>query len=88
MVLMGAQRRWNNSQYSVILGPCPGCDNWQVDYADDIATSYVEVRVNPEGRIEPDPTPWFLALEGVLQEHLAECEPLRQIVAAGASEST
>lgn len=70
MPLMESRRRYNES-YNVVLGPCPGCDLWQVDYTDAVQLSYGTY-------------PAFCdALEGVLAEHLDECPELQLILEGG-----
>lgn len=51
----------------VVLGPCPGCWLWTVEYPREVATQYL-------------PQEWNDEVERLLQEHLAECAGLREIV--------
>lgn len=71
--------RESGREADVTLGPCPGCDNWQLDYTDAVARSFCEVTlvgttvdVNMQG--------WHDAVEAVLREHLDECPELRALV--------
>lgn len=53
----------------VILGPCPGCEIWTLDYSLVVAaTDYA----SDENFAEH--------VEFILQEHLAECSGLRELV--------
>lgn len=70
--------------YSVVLGPCPGCDEWQLDYTDDVAQEFVQMVPAPG---EPfglriDMQPWHDVIEDALREHMAECPHLRDLVEA------
>lgn len=47
----------------VVLGPCPGCLNWQLDYAPTDFTSYEDC---------------CDVIETALAEHLDECPHLQQ----------
>lgn len=51
-----------------ILGPCPGCETWTVEYDYPTMTGF--------GTREE----FVAAVEHVLQEHLAECRGLQEIV--------
>lgn len=50
----------------VVIGPCPGCDIWTLQYDAALATS----------------SSWDLSevVEGILADHLRECSGLREIV--------
>lgn len=50
---------------TVVLGPCPGCSCWQVEYNTSLFTSIVELHET---------------VEGTLQDHLDECPGLQEIV--------
>ena len=55
--------------HRVVLGLCPGCQNWQVDYqprSPDLELLSMEEL--------------YAVVEGVLAEHLAECPHLRQLI--------
>lgn len=54
----------------VILGPCPGCDLWTVDY--DIGQVFAVW--------EPDE--FQFVVEGLLRGHAKECSGLREIIEA------
>lgn len=58
----------------VILGPCPGCGLWQVDYTHDVADSYMKRMVK---HVVRDNQPWYAVVEMVLADHVRECAPLR-----------
>lgn len=62
-----------------VLGPCPGCDNWQVDYTNGALQPYVRSVLGANG-IEADMTDFYAVIEAVLQEHLDECPHLRDLV--------
>ena len=68
----------------VVLGPCPGCDSWQVDYTDEVAQTYVQVVYDPD---EPlgrriDVQPFYDVIEDALREHAEECPHLRDLIEA------
>lgn len=79
---------------TTILGPCPGCDAWQLDYTQRVATSYANWTVerteiyfpgdNHPTRFEqmpqPDIAPFYAVIERALEEHMAECPHLRDLV--------
>lgn len=51
---------------TVILGPCPGCYIWTIEYhTKEIAVSGIDLHY---------------AVESLLQEHLQECPGMREIV--------
>lgn len=50
---------------TVVVGPCPGCFCWQVEYDTALFTSITELHET---------------VESVLQEHLEECSGLQEIV--------
>lgn len=58
-----------------VLGPCPGCDDWQLDYADTVVDQYAKVTMTGS-----DLSEFFALIEAILQEHLAECPHLRDLV--------
>lgn len=53
----------------IILGPCPGCDLWTIEYRMSM--------IGPEGF-----APWDLeaAIEAALYEHMLECSGLQEVV--------
>lgn len=53
---------------TVILGPCPGCYSWTIEY--DLAI------VHRDGINLPE------TVEALLQEHLLECSGMQEIVNA------
>ena len=72
-------------QYSVVLGPCPGCDSWQLDYTDEVAQQYARLLPGEDGSlagIRVDTRPFHDLIETILQEHAAECPHLRDLVEA------
>lgn len=85
-------RRVTESQYNVVLGLCPGCESWQLDYTDEVARQFVELvceEVHEFGSSEPiplgftvDTSPFHAVVEAILQEHLAECPHLQMVLDA------
>lgn len=65
---------------TTVLGPCPGCDNWQLDYTQRAATSYAGWVIGVEQMPRVDLTPFYAVIEQALQEHMAECPHLRDLV--------
>lgn len=65
----GAVRR--NVSYDVLIGPCPGCQSWQLDYTDDVLADYAEYWLVTPAEL----------LEDLLREHAAECPHLRELLA-------
>lgn len=59
--------RMSETDYEVVLGPCPGCECWQVDYTQDVAAAM---------GLEP----FREAVEFLLQEHLDECPHLQLVL--------
>lgn len=51
----------------VILGPCPGCDNWQIQYTWNVCFDFER----------PD---FERMVEACLQDHYHECPPLQALV--------
>lgn len=86
---MGAFRV-QEQQYEVVLGPCPGCQSWQIDYTSEAASSYAGwemPEVHEFGREEAilldpvvDMRPFHEVIEDALREHLEECPHLQQLV--------
>lgn len=58
-----------------ILGPCPGCDLWTVQFARGDFASVDFIRAVKLERELND------TIEMLLEEHLAECSGLQEIVA-------
>lgn len=81
--MMKSQRR-EGQHADVVLGPCPGCDAWQVDYTDEVAHEYMRLYTppRPELGIQVDPTEWHELLEFILAEHATECPHLQDLIAA------
>lgn len=52
----------------VAHGPCPGCENWMLEYDRDVMMQW------------PSYDAWCDAIEFVLGEHLEECAGLQEIV--------
>lgn len=52
-------------EQSVVVGPCPGCQNWQVDYAPATFVSYAQC---------------VAVVESVIREHLDECPHLQRLL--------
>lgn len=51
-----------------VLGPCPGCESWTLEYPRDVMMEW------------PTYDAWVDAVEGILQEHMTECSGLREIM--------
>lgn len=71
--------------YSVVLGPCPGCDSWQLDYHDEVAQQFVRLLPGEDGSlasIQIDTSPFHEVIEDALREHLTQCPHLRDLVEA------
>ena len=67
-----------------VLGPCPGCDAWQLDYTDEVAQRFVRLvpdESQPFGH-RIDTKPFYDVIEDALREHMAECPHLRDLVEA------
>lgn len=60
--------RAEQPEYDVVLGPCPGCELWQVDYTQQAAFSY-GLGLTFRG-----------VLERVIREHLQECVHLQGLL--------
>lgn len=79
---------------TTVLGPCPGCDNWQLEYTDRVRKSYANWTVERTdmyfpgedrpmkfaGAANVDESAFYAAVEEALQEHMAECPHLRDLV--------
>lgn len=65
---MRARRGDEESPADVVLGPCPGCLLWQVDYTDEAMLSF------------GTPEAFEAVIEALLQEHLADCEHLQALL--------
>jgi len=66
MPRMPVTKRLPEDPQMVVLGPCPGCYAWTIEYNLDV--------VHRE-RVELSET-----VEALLQEHLLECAGMREIV--------
>lgn len=84
MSMMKAQRRSFDEGNTVVLGPCPGCDEWQLDYTDEVANQYAKVfhPPRPDLGIQVDMSEWHDLLEFILEEHAAECPHLQDLINA------
>jgi hypothetical protein len=71
-------RRFNRPSYSVVLGPCPGCDDWQLDYTNEVMDSYSRPVVGEDGTFTV--ADFRQVIEDILQEHMRECPHLRDLV--------
>lgn len=72
-----------------VIGPCPGCGSWQVDIADDVPAAasrvgFVSRLPTPDdlGAVVSELAAAVAAarramIEEALEEHAAECAPLR-----------
>lgn len=66
-MLMSAIEVDQGDERVVILGPCPGCHSWQLDYTRSLCFGFE----HPE---------WLTLIEGCLQDHHDECAGLRKIL--------
>jgi len=64
---MAALRMHESEHDVVVLGPCPGCESWQLDYSSDVAEALGVVDLHD-------------VVEHALQEHLAECVHLQLLL--------
>lgn len=78
-----------------VLGPCPGCELWQVDYTNAVAQEWITIRSVSEDvfemsseepidsfpRLEADTSAWHQVIEDILMEHLRECAHLQRLLA-------
>lgn len=55
-------------QAGVILGPCPGCEMWTVQYDRTVEMSYDTARDFAD------------AIEEILADHLDECRGLQELI--------
>ena len=77
----------------VVLGPCPGCESWQLDYTREVASGFYEAVVDDlyeigfEGPVASvqhwDSSLFREVVEDLLQEHLAECPHLQLLLDQG-----
>lgn len=75
-----------NRQFTV-LGPCPGCVNWTLEYAEDVEQQWSAVNLWRPGD-DPmipvvalaDRSEWHAVVEAILRDHLDECPGLREIM--------
>jgi len=67
---MAATRLQPGSESDVVLGPCPGCESWQLDYSKDVVSALGVAS-------------FYEAVEGILQDHLVECPHLQQLLLRG-----
>lgn len=70
----------------VVLGPCRGCLDWQLEYSDDVALEFCAIswdRSDPEApKPVIDAQGFRDALESVLYDHMQECVVLNDYVRA------
>lgn len=88
---MPAQRLKPPNHDTVILGPCPGCSVWTLEYDDDTAATYFEAcyeeifEMSSEEPVDTvayvDRGAWTSVVERALQDHYDECYGLRQLMA-------
>lgn len=74
----------------VVLGLCPGCELWQVDYTHEVQQQYVTLKRVPNGVVssnaaamfsaEPDLSEWYELIEDVMAEHLMQCPHLQRLL--------
>lgn len=82
--------RAEEEEYTVVLGPCPGCESWQLDYTYEAAAEFavpVFEDLHEFGSAEPvgsvaswDSRAFHEVVEDLLQEHLAECPHLQLLL--------
>jgi hypothetical protein len=65
--------RLHEPGYEVVIGPCPGCQSWQVDYTHEVAAQFGEPSVEST-------QPFADVVEDILAEHLAECPHLQLLL--------
>lgn len=71
-----------------VLGPCPGCLSWQVEYTDEVVGQFATTEVlavsafagDTEDYVSLDISPFYEVIEDVLAEHLDECVHLRRLI--------
>lgn len=80
----------------VTIGPCPGCELWQLEYTQKVASEFIRLVVREEAiqefwreepvalatNIETDASEWHAVIEDALREHLDECPHLRRLIEA------
>lgn len=69
-----------------ILGPCPGCEAWQLSYHTQVVGEFAVMRVmvvdqetNQVG-VRVDLQPFYEVIEEALQSHLDECLHLQRFL--------
>lgn len=66
----------------VVIGLCPGCELWQVDYTTEVRESYIWWKHDRSW--PPFKTPildeWHEVIETVLAEHVMECVHLQRVL--------
>lgn len=67
--------RLHEPAVDVVLGPCPGCELWQVDYSYKVAQEFIQMA---DGSF--DTSLFHEAVEELLREHLDECLHLQILV--------
>lgn len=79
---------------STTLGPCPGCELWQLDYTNAVAQEWITIRsvtedvfemsseepVDSFPRLEADASAWHEVVEDALRDHLRECDHLQRLL--------
>ena len=58
----------DSGKSGVILGPCPGCEMWTVQYDRDVEMSFGSAAAFAE------------VIEEILADHLDECRGLQEII--------
>lgn len=66
----------------VVIGLCPGCELWQVDYTNAVQQQYMKMRTlrSIPPSVQVDPTEWHDLIEDILAEHLMECRHLQRLL--------
>lgn len=69
----------------VVLGLCPGCELWQVDYTNAVRDSYVwwqHQRNFKTGEVRSVPIfdEWHELIEDLMAEHVLECVHLQRLL--------
>ncbi len=80
----------------VTLGPCPGCELWQLDYTTSVAQQWITLDMETHEVYElasedpvqtmtypvPNLSAWHEVVEDALREHLDECLHLQRLLEA------
>lgn len=81
------KHRLHESQADVVLGPCPGCQLWQLDYTYEAAGSFLKLNERERLALRQgqhlsdlivDASAFYDAVEEILSQHLQECPHLQR----------